>query len=302
MRLVQRTKLSSIPRGVILDLLDLYDLEIQVIDAFLEDVEHPTLKLNDRYTELAKEIRSLIDKWYIDVEIDGHIKADAFYIPFSYVDFDGKRKDSNLMMTVAYLSQSGHFEWGELDPVDMLAQMRDTRKSIRDFVSSEYVSKDESERDEEVQKIIADTKRVLSDLDVRRRSAGTTHIINNTTAPKTKLEGRNIKFDDEQSTILVDDKRFALTRLNKDYCFVRAMFDYQLKEAVDWNNVLEAMDTYMGIKSGRLYAEKMTDAKKHESLRKLANRVSKRLQDGLNTDDFLFTATDGSFIRNYGPP
>lgn len=290
---------GKIPKGVILDLLDLYDLNIQIVYVFFEDMQNVPPKLNSYSIEVTREIYSIAAKWRIEFEGLTPRKWERdFDVPFHF--------DGDLTMEIAFRSQyPGTFKEDGLCLSETMEQMHATHRLIKDLLRSERVSTDEVGRDSAVQDIIIETKRVLSELKAKRvdviRSQDEQRKAK-ATISKTRLEGKQIEFDDEQPAILIDGERFVFVRLNKDYCFVRAMFDLPLKESEDWNKVLTTMEEYLSPVPGTLYGHRATDVKKHESLRKLANRVSKRIQDGLNTGDFLFTATDGSFTRNFGPP
>ncbi len=146
-----------------MDLLDMYDLEIEVLYIVLE-YDTQSYKLNYRFKELKDAMRSLIAKWNICPERTGHIKLDAFYIPFR--DHDLITESDARFNTSDYKSE---LDWG---PQEIMEKMHATRKLIREVLDSEFVDADET-RDEKKKDIIEGTKCDLPEIieDAKRKQA-----------------------------------------------------------------------------------------------------------------------------------
>ena len=145
---------KKIPRGVILDLLDMYDLEIEVLYIVLE-YDAQSYKLNHRFKELKDVMRSLVAKWNIGPESKGRIRLDTFYIPFH--DHDLNTENDARSNATDYESE---LDWG---PQEIMEKMHATRKLIKEVLDSEVVDDDET-RDEKMKDIIEGTKRDLPEI------------------------------------------------------------------------------------------------------------------------------------------
>ena len=157
----------KIPRGVILDLLDLYDLEIEILYIVVEyntlpyqtPSYKPTFKLNYRFKELKDTMFSLLAKWQIPgwekVEFDDKYRIKGtFYLPFYNLD---------LVDELNIKGDASGYE-SELDggsPAEILTKMHATRKLIKGLLNSEFVDRNDNKRDEIVRDIIEGTKRIL---------------------------------------------------------------------------------------------------------------------------------------------
>ncbi len=158
----------KIPLGVVLDLLDLYDLNIQIIYAFFEDVQHPPLKLNYYSMELTKEVRSIATKWHIEFDGDGRSNTleNEANIPFHF--------NGDLIIEVNWRSQDPrNFNWEGLDPSGTTEKMHAVRKSLKGLLKSERVDENDTKRDENIKELIEGVRRDIPEIvaEIRRKQA-----------------------------------------------------------------------------------------------------------------------------------
>lgn len=151
---------EQIPRGVILDLLDMYDLEIEILYIVLE-YDTQSYKLNYRFKELKDAMRSLVAKWNIGPESTGRFKLETFYIPFH--DHDLITESDARFNVSDYVSE---MDWG---PQEIMAKMHATRKLIKDLLNSKFVDEKETKRNDDIKDIIEGTKRDLPEIVVEAK-------------------------------------------------------------------------------------------------------------------------------------
>lgn len=165
---------EKIPRGVILDLLDLYDLKIQIVYAFLEEEPSISPKLNSYSIEVTEEIYAIAAKWQIEFEGCSPIKEkNENLIPFHF--------DGDLIMEIAFRSQgigfnfSGlypgpGFDWDGLREDEIKREMHATYRLIKNLPRSDRVNEDVVERDDYAQDLVIDTKSALHEFKATRVS------------------------------------------------------------------------------------------------------------------------------------
>lgn len=278
----------KIPRGVVLDLLDLYDLNIQILSAYFENEYNIPPKLNSYSIEVTKEIYSIAAKWHINFEGLASCKCgNDFDFPFHC--------NGNLILETMWRNQGPSFEEKGLYPNEVMDQMHTTYRLIRDLLRSERVNAKEIERDDVVQDIITGTKHALSELETKRIERITKKATDATTAAKIRLEGHKVSFDDDLPAIIIDGKHYPLPAFTMAHYLARVMFEYRAGEAVDWSLV----EKQMAKEEGHPVDERMVPAKRRKRLWDTANRLNERVRELLNTDDSLIQFTELTIRRLY---
>lgn len=103
---------------------------------------------------------------------------------------------------------------------------------------------------------------------------------------KVKLSFKKIEFNDEKSTIKVDNKECPITPHTRKHMVCRVMFKHGVGEPVSWDEVYDEMMGEQAGKSERIVQDAMYG-------------VNNDLKRCVNTDDDLFSWKNKNIIRNY---
>lgn len=157
-RVPVRRVVQQIPRGLVSDMLDVYDLEIRIVKDLFADIMNPSGELNIHYRKFAQQMCSLVTKYHINPEGSGHIKPKSFYIPFEDLfsaesEFQRQSKDLNDKATQKAV----------------VTKMNATRKLIKDLLYSRIIDSDKPEKDGGLQKLIVDINVFLDERDAIRK-------------------------------------------------------------------------------------------------------------------------------------
>lgn len=140
---------TKIPRGLISDLLDVYDVETLIVQDFFKEASRPSPELNYLYRELLKIMDSLIARADTYPRSNDVANAESFYIPFDDLYSAGKE-----------FKTQGRVLNDKSVMGDVVMEMHATRRRIKDILHSRTVTED-TVKDRGVQKMIADAKRLL---------------------------------------------------------------------------------------------------------------------------------------------
>lgn len=111
---------------------------------------------------------------------------------------------------------------------------------------------------------------------------------------KIDLKSAKITFNDEEAVIKIGNQKCQLPPFKNEHYFCRAMFQFPIKEFVDWSTIYEK---YEGMES----KNKMPSNPKKDkrTIQDAMYAINKRIKEVISTGDNLFTWKEKSIKRNY---
>jgi hypothetical protein len=104
------------------------------------------------------------------------------------------------------------------------------------------------------------------------------------------LEGKRVRFDENTSAIIINEKKCSLPAFKNEYSLANAIFSYDIDEPVDWSIIYKEMS---GSKAS------IGSSKNKKTLTDTIDRLNDRIKKFFGTKDKLISCENNSVKRNY---
>jgi len=105
---------------------------------------------------------------------------------------------------------------------------------------------------------------------------------------KIQLRTAEIKYDDDKATLNINGQKCSIPPYKNEHYLCRAMYEHAIGEPIDWSLIYEKMN-----------GEDPKDKEKWRTVYDAMQALNKRIKDGVNADDDLFTWQEKTVKRNF---
>lgn len=112
---------------------------------------------------------------------------------------------------------------------------------------------------------------------------------------KNDLKSAEIKYDDDNATLEIGNKKCQIPPYKNEHYFCRAMYEHGTNEPIDWSGIYEKMTGYYEAYYGKPSATRANWRVVYDTM----DALNKRIKEVVNTDDELFIWQEKTVKRNY---
>ncbi len=287
-------------REVIHKLRENHQAFMDIVEIFFQNPTKPTKELNDAYLFLSNKIQTVTEELNL-----GYFGV-FFYKPFRNDLYGAEMEWKNLLEDNPLMSR---LSWNTIRP--RLYQVHSSIIKVQNMADSEMEMTDDDKKLEEISNLISQkrapkptviptlqpnpiTQRIeivkMPDLKIKEDKG------NKKPSKKISLKGKDIKFDEAKPAIIIDHKSYPLPPAKNEDFLCRVMFSRPIGEFVDWSIIYREIT---GIGKEKQDDNEIGNDKNKKTTRDTMDRLNKRFQEILNTEDQILSWENKSIKRNF---